>query len=614
MKFVLSEGCAAIRNPMPAAASATHGIWNQFPGSAKKWLTILLLASCGSATVFAASPTASTAPKPNARASTSSAAMTAELLYLVLLAELQIQAGEQGNGYSLLLESAKKSGDPAIFRRAINVALESRSGDAALDAARAWADNDVRATEPLKLIIQVMLALNRINEAGPTIEQLLKRAPEPEVNELIGALGQTFARAADKSAAAATLEKHLRPWAEKTGHASAAWTALGRTELASGQKTRAEASARAALTATPVAPGAALLAIDLMESGGSALESLVNRYIREHRNDTLVHMAFARLLLRTDRLTEATRELTAITDSNPSAPEPWLMLGALSQQSGKLDEADGQFKRYLSLSSSLSAEQRSRGDTQAYLSLAQVAESQKRFADAKSWLDRIDDSDETLRVELRRASLLAREGKLEEARAWIQGIAENDAADGRTKLIAEVQLLRDANQPEQAYELLERATAKSPEDTDLLYEQAMFAEKTRRFADMEKLLRKVMALKPDHHHAYNALGYSLAERNERLAEAKSLIVKALELAPGDPYITDSLGWVEYRMGNIAEAIRILQSAYDKRPDVEIGAHLSEVLWISGDRQGALKVLREALKLQGDHSALKEVMGRLGISL
>ena len=164
------------------------------------------------------------------------------------------------------------------------------------------------------------------------------------------------------------------------------------------------------------------------------------------------------------------------------------------------------------------------------------------------------------------------------------------------------------------YSLLDRATDKTPDDVDLLYEQAMLAEKMGRFHDMERQLRKVMALKPDHHHAFNALGYSMAERNDRLPEAKALIVRALAMAPEDPFITDSLGWVEYRLGNFAEAARLLRLAYEKKPDVEIGAHLGEVLWNNNDKTGALKVLRESALLQGDNPVLKETIRRLGISL
>jgi tetratricopeptide (TPR) repeat protein len=113
--------------------------------------------------------------------------------------------------------------------------------------------------------------------------------------------------------------------------------------------------------------------------------------------------------------------------------------------------------------------------------------------------------------------------------------------------------------------------------------------------EMERLLRRVIELKPNHHHAYNALGYSLAERKLRLPEARTLIQKALELSPGEPFITDSLGWVEYRMGNREEAIRILRTAYQARPDPEIAAHLGEVLWTAGQTEEARKIWREAAR-------------------
>jgi predicted Zn-dependent protease len=140
----------------------------------------------------------------------------------------------------------------------------------------------------------------------------------------------------------------------------------------------------------------------------------------------------------------------------------------------------------------------------------------------------------------------------------------------------------------------------------------MIAEKMGRFDDMEKLLRELMARKPDYHHAYNALGYSLAERGVRLPEAKQLVQKALEYAPGDPFISDSLAWVEFRMGNKAEALRILQEAYKDRPDPEIAAHLGEVLWSLGQREQAQSIWREGLLLNAENETLQETLKRLKV--
>jgi tetratricopeptide (TPR) repeat protein len=178
--------------------------------------------------------------------------------------------------------------------------------------------------------------------------------------------------------------------------------------------------------------------------------------------------------------------------------------------------------------------------------------------------------------------------------------------------MAEIQLLRDNKMYQPAYELLAQAIAQDPADADLLYDQAMMAEKMGRFDDMEKLLRELMVKKPDYHHAYNALGFSLAERNQRLPEAKQLIQKALEFAPGDPFISDSLAWVEFRMGNQSEALRILQVAYKERPDAEIAAHLGEVLWTLGQRDQAQGIFREGLLLNAENETLLETLKRLKV--
>jgi Flp pilus assembly protein TadD len=177
-----------------------------------------------------------------------------------------------------------------------------------------------------------------------------------------------------------------------------------------------------------------------------------------------------------------------------------------------------------------------------------------------------------------------------------------------------VQLLRDAKAWERARTVLEGANQRFANDTDLLYEQSMMAEKLNRIEEMERLLRRVIELRPDHHHAHNALGFSLADRGIRLPEAKALIQRALELAPGEPFITDSLGWVEYRMGNRDEAIKHLSQAYRSRPDPEIAAHLGEVLWMNGQRDEARRILREGRSRDETNDVLRETVARLKVDL
>ena len=193
-------------------------------------------------------------------------------------------------------------------------------------------------------------------------------------------------------------------------------------------------------------------------------------------------------------------------------------------------------------------------------------------------------------------------------------LPETEPRDAAIKIQAEAQLLREARRLQEAHDVLADGARRFPEDGDILYDQAMVAERLGRHEQMETLLRKVMTLSPDNANAFNALGYSLADRGIRLDEARQLIDRALALRPGDPFITDSLGWLMFRSGQFEEALRTLKEAYDKRPDPEIGAHIGEVLWQMGQREEALRYFRESRQNEPENDTLVETLKRLKIKL
>jgi Flp pilus assembly protein TadD len=253
-----------------------------------------------------------------------------------------------------------------------------------------------------------------------------------------------------------------------------------------------------------------------------------------------------------------------------------------------------------------------RGMTQAYLALAQLAEQRQDMAAAEQWMSQITRPQDLLAVQLRRASMLAAKGHLEEGLALIQSVPENTPDEARSKLFAQVQLLRDNDQVQRAYDLLGQASTDNPEDMDLVYEQAMLAEKLKNYAQMETLLRAVMAQQPNNQSAFNALGYSLAERGIRLDEARTLVQKALALAPNDPFIVDSLGWVEFKSGHLEQAAKLLNQAFQQKEDPEIAAHLGEVLWQQGQQAQARAIWQRGLVLSPKNEALLSTMTRLGV--
>ncbi len=542
--------------------------------------------------------------------------LNAPLFYQLLLGELNVSAGEPGTGFSLLLDAARKQKDPALYRRAIDVALEARSGDAALTAARAWAEEVPTSPEAKRFVLQILLALNRVTESGPVLKDILQTTPAAERDEIINAIPQTYARVTDKAVAAKVVREALEPLLQQPTHAAAAWTTLGRLDLEQNLVPQALVAAREGHAKDPASPFPAMLALELMERGQADAENLVRQQLAANKTpspaNAAVALTYARVLIDQERNSEARVQLQKITAAQPEQADPWLLLGSLQAQDNDLPNATASLEKYMVLARQSSEGRSARGLTQAYLLMAQIAEKQKDFPAANAWLDRIENADDIMTAQLRRASLLARQGQMPQARALLRSQPERRPDDARLKLVAEAQLLREFKQWQQSYEVYSQASARFPDNTDLLYDQAMMAEKAGKLADMERLLRQLIAAKPDYHHAYNALGYSLAERNLRLPEAKQLIEKAVSLAPGDAYIQDSLGWVEFRMGNNARALSILQAAYTARPDPEIGAHLGEVLWAQGQRDQALKIWREGLLQAADNETLQGTLKRLQV--
>jgi tetratricopeptide (TPR) repeat protein len=385
--------------------------------------------------------------------------------------------------------------------------------------------------------------------------------------------------------------------------------------------------ARRAQAQDPSGEGAALLGLEMLP-GTPAAEAVVTDHLKANPNSNAIRLMYSRVLAASQRYGDAVAQLEAVTGNQPQIAPPWLTLGALYLELRQPKQAEVALQRYVELlqagGGSAVADPHGAGDdgdgpttlerglTQAWLLLAQAAEQQKDFKGAEAWLKKVDNPQRALEVLSRRASLMARQGKMREARELIRRSPEKGEEDARAKLLAEVQILRDAKNWSEANLVLVSANKKFPDDADLLYEQSMMAEKLNRMDEMERLLRRVISLKPDHHHAHNALGYSLAERNLRLPEAKALIQKALEIAPGEPFITDSLGWVEYRMGNREEALRLLRGAYQSRPDPEIAAHLGEVLWVSGQREEAKRIWREARSKDSSNDVLRETLARLRV--
>jgi len=535
--------------------------------------------------------------------------LNGETAMQIMLGEMQVSRGDLGAGYALILDAARKSGDESLYKRAVEIALSARDGTTALDGAKMWKKAFPMSRQANQHVLQIQVALNQLAESLMALRAYVQLSPESEQVLIINGLPQIYAQVKDKELATAVVEQALVPFVSNPATAAASWTAIGRMQVSAKKLPQALESVNKAIAANPSAIEPGFLALELFSLGVSQAEDILKTILTDGSPPHL-RLNFARVLIDLQRLPEASKQLTSLNKSQPDFSDAWLMQAAISMELNKYEEAKQALLKYIELEKVKEDARLS----QAYLMLSQIATKEKKPSESEAWLSKIDDPEAITQVQIQRANLLASKGEMAKARALLADLPENSQQAKRTKLQAELKLLREYKMHEASYQLLRKAAKAEPEDVDLRYELAMAAEKLNHMDEVEKLLRSVIAEKPDFEHAYNALGYALADRNIRLPEARELIVKALEFSPEDPMITDSLGWVEFRMGNKQAALAILQRAYETKNDVEIGTHLGEVFWSLGQKDKALNVWRYAARQDPKNVMLLETLKRLKVKL
>ena len=520
-------------------------------------------------------------------------ALTQPVLFKLLLAEIALQRGQNNVAVQSLLDLTKETRDPRIAQRATEVALNTRFFGVALETAGIWLAADPESQQARQILAALLVNQSRLADAEPHLEKWLASAGKENIAASFMQLGAILARHQDKAAVLQLTQNLAKPYLNMPeAHYSIAQAAVN-----ANNNTLALAEIREALKLRSDWEPAALFQGQLLQrtSNADALAYLQS-FLKSYPRAMDVRLSYARLLVTDKQYARARTEFEALLKEFPDNADVTMAVALLSLQLNDFDAAEVQLKHALDTNYK---------DPEAIrFYLGQVNEEKKRFDEALRWYGSVNGGDQYVPSRARYAGILAKQGKMNEARQYLQQAGRN--GQERVQFVqAEAQLLRDANDFRGAFDLLGQAIAVNPNSSELLYDQAMAAEKVERFDVLEANLRKVIQMKPDYAHAYNALGYTLADRNIRLDEAYSLIEKALKLAPEDPFIMDSMGWVLFRMNQNDAAITFLRRALEIRPDAEIAAHLGEVLWATGRHDEAKKVWASALK---DHPANELLTG------
>ncbi|MDP2794211.1 MAG: tetratricopeptide repeat protein [Sulfurisoma sp.] len=520
--------------------------------------------------------------------------LTPQILYQFLLAEI---AGSRGNT-TLAVDAhrdlARGTRDPRIAQRAAQIALFARRYEVALDAARLWAELDPESAQARQMVTSLLLAGARPEELADHLARQLA-AEGPNLPNALLQLNRVLARLPDKRQVPRIVEQVTTPYIGiAEAHFARAVAAHGAQDAV-----RALGEAERAVALRPEWEQAVLLRSQL-QSRPEAIEGL-HRFIAEQRASRDLRQMLARLYVAERRFAEARREFADLLAGAPDDTETLYALGVLSYQQQEPREAERHFRRLIELNYAEADSVR--------LYLGQLAEDDKRWDEAFKWYEEIGPGEQFVAARLRQAHVLTKQDKFDAALRHLQTVRAGHAEHAVRLLIGEAQLLREADRTVDALAVLDEGLAAQPDQPELLYESALVAERIGRIDTFESRLKRLLQLKPDHAHALNALGYSLAERNLRLDEAQQLIDRALALAPDDPFILDSKGWVRFRRGDSPGALDALQRAFAIRPDPEIAAHLGEVLWTLGRRDDATRTWSEAAKAHPGNDVLTATIKR-----
>lgn len=534
-------------------------------------------------------------------------ALSQDLMFRFLGAEIAFQRGDWQSAYVTLLALAQQTRDPRIARRAAEVAHVARQQSEVLNAVRLWRQLAPSSEEANQFYLGFVIMSEDLSEARPVLAQRLKDARPPARGAVAFQIQRMLTRARDKAAAFNLLEQLLTPYLDTPE----VRLALAQGAFGNGDLARAQREAELALAAKPDSE-LAILTLAQATTDKARASALLTEFLQRQPQAREVRLAHARMLVENKQYEAARAEFERLLRDDPQDLTALYALGVLGVQVGDLAGAEKHLTSYIAILEQ--SPDQERDPAQAMLLLAQIAEERKDTEGLLKWLGRIDSGEAYVNAQIRRAQVIAKRGELDEARKLLHEVTTGSERDQALVVMAEGQLLRDANRLRDAMQIYEAGLKRLPTNTELLYDYAMIAEKNGDWDTMEKSLRKIIDLAPTHHHAYNALGYSLADRNLRLQEARALIVKALELAPDDPFIIDSMGWVEFRLGRLDEAEKLLRRAYALRPDAEIATHLGEVLWVKGQRAAAQQLWREAAAKDPQNDTLKSTLARLNAGL
>ncbi|KAF1012702.1 MAG: tetratricopeptide repeat protein [Burkholderia sp.] len=531
--------------------------------------------------------------------------LTAQIVYQVLAAEVALQRAQPAPAFQTYLALAGETKDPRMAQRATEIALAAQSPTDALTAANLWREYAPDSNRAGQVAAALLVLTGKPLDAELLLGRELAHTDADSRRVAILAMQALISRGPNRVDGLTVLQHLLKDdLIRPESH-----LAIARQQLAVDDQRAVVTSLKQALELKPDYLPAALMLSQMGPEERAIGVASFEKYVQQHPKAREGCLALAELYLADKRLDEAQKQFETLHRNDPKEPVPLMALALIKIQQKELDDATKYLKQYIAAMQNL----RDVDIGQAYVGIAQISVEQNNDAQASQWLDKVAPaSPHYIPAQVMRAQILAKQGKVDDARKVLAGLQVNNPHDAVVIARTDASLLFSVKRDREATDRLAQAVEAFPDDPDVRYDYAIASEKIGQYTTMEQQLRMLMRAQPNDPQAYNALGYSLADRNQRLPEANALIEKASALVPKDAFVMDSVGWVKYRLGDNAAAEKFLTCAYNLQPNAEIGAHLGEVFWKSGQQEKARDAWRAAQKLEPGNDTLVNTLKRFEV--
>ena len=523
--------------------------------------------------------------------------LTKEMMFDILLAEIAGQRGELDVSAPHYLQAAEAAQDPRVAERAVQIAMYAKKFDIAKRAARRWVELDGDNLEAHKILTALALRTGDMNEVVVQMGYLLSITKSRKDGYRLATA--IMARNTDKLAALTAMEE----LAAKDPDSPYAQMALSRTAVMADQLDQALEAVDHALQLKPDLHAAVILKAQILvgmerkEEAAQLLQQATDRY----PDNLEMQFAYARLLLDAQDFEGARERLGQVVRLEPDNVDAIYSLGLLELEAERYKAGEKHFRKLLKLKKRVQS---------SYYYLGYAAVKQGHDAKALDWYRKVESGDFWSQSQLHVAEIMVRQGRVDEMQDYLRVLRQKNPQTTVAFFLIEGQVLSDAGYLEEAYTAYGQALETDPDNEDLLYARALLAQKMGQLDLAEQDMRHILGNDPDNVRTLNALGYTLADQTDRYEEALGYIKKALEQKPDDPAIIDSMGWVQFRLGNLEKARYFLEQAWDLTKDSEIGAHLGEVLWAQGEYETARRIWEEAKADNPDNPVLLDVLNRI----